>query len=171
MRLFTRLLVTVELVNSGWQFPPSQLSRQPRAHSPRKELSRRSRSLHQDLFLSREARDNEEVDEESNRLSQAHPPFSRMLEHSWQPEVGDSICSSQFVPNICACSSGDADRSKPNTLPLLPVEVSCTCPSNLRRLTLHLNEVKCLPNQVNLPLQGQPPTKHQTLLGLQLLLP
>ena len=112
MRLFTRLLVTVELVNSGWQFPPSQLSRQPRAHSPRKELSRRSRSLHQDLFLSREARDNEEVDEESNRLSQAHPLFSRMLEHSWQPEVGDSICSSQFVPNICACSSGDTDRSK-----------------------------------------------------------
>ena len=106
MRLFAKLLVTVELVG-GWQFPPAQLSRQPQDHHPLKELSRRGRSLQQELFLSQEARDNQE-DEETNRLS------TRMFEHSWQPEVGDSICSSQFVPNICACSTGELVK-KPNS--------------------------------------------------------
>ena len=107
MRLFAKLLVTVELVG-GWQFPPAQLSRQPQDHHPLKELSRRGRSLQQELFLSQEARDNQE-DEETNRLS------TRMFEHSWQPEVYlNSICSSQFVPNICACSTGELVK-KPNS--------------------------------------------------------
>ena len=35
-------------------------------------------------------------------------------------------------------------------LTLLAVEVSCTCPSNLRRLTLHLNQVNCQQTQVKL---------------------
>ena len=102
MRLFVTLIVTMKLFEmvGGWKFPPSQLGQPERfqAHSHQKELSRRGRSLHQELFLSREARDQ---DEESQP-----PPFSSMLEHSWQPEDGDSICNSQFVPDICVCSSG-----------------------------------------------------------------
>ena len=107
MRLFANLMVivrVVEMVSGSWQFPPFQLNQRERfqAHSPQKELSRRGRSLHQELFLSREAQND---DEESN--TSPPPPFSRILEHSWQPEeAGDSICSSEFVPNICMCSSG-----------------------------------------------------------------
>ena len=109
MRLFANLIVIVrivEMVSGSWQFPPSQLNQQERfqAHSPQKELSRRGRSLHQELFLSREAQNVD--DDESNTISPS-PPFSRILEHSWQAEeAGDSICSSEFVPNICMCSSG-----------------------------------------------------------------
>ena len=109
MRLFANLIVIVrivEMVSGSWQFPPSQLNQQERfqAQVPQKELSRRGRSLHQELFLSREAQNVD--DDESNTISPS-PPFSRILEHSWQPEeAGDSICSSEFVPNICMCSSG-----------------------------------------------------------------
>ena len=133
MRLFVNLIVTVKLVEmvGGWKFPPSQLSQPERfqAHSHQKELSRRGRSLHQDLFLSREARDQ---DEESSTLSP--PPFSRMLEHSWQPEDGDSICNSQFVPDICVCSSG---WSKPYTDPYLCWQSRSPAPAHPTSGVLH----------------------------------
>ena len=161
------------MVSGSWQFPPSQLNQQERfqAHSPQKELSRRGRSLHQELFLSRESRDNQE-DEESNRLSQA-PPFARILEHSWQPEVGDSICSSQFVPNICVCSSGDLGQ---NLLVILTFVASGgLLHLSLQPQTSYISskpgKASAKPRKVHFPVQGKPPTKHQTLLGFQLLLP
>ena len=108
MRMFANLIVIVrifEMVSGSCQFPPSQLNQKPerfQAHKSQKELSRRGRSLHQELFLSRETQN----DVEESNTSAPHP-FSRILEHSWQPEeAGDSICSSEFVPNICMCSSG-----------------------------------------------------------------
>ena len=105
MRLFVKLAVMVKVVDmvTDFQFPRSEPSQPERseAHPQQdKELSRRGRSLHQQLFLSREARS-----DESN-----HPttpsPFPRMLEHSWQPQADENICSSDFVPSICACRSG-----------------------------------------------------------------
>ena len=105
MRLFVKLVVMVKVVDmvTDFQFPQSELSPPERseAHPQQdKELSRRGRSLHQQLFLSREARS-----DKSNHPS-TPSPFPRMLEHSWQPQADENICSSDFVPSICACISG-----------------------------------------------------------------
>ena len=145
----TAVIVGVVEMVRDFQFPSAELTNTNRVQrtSHRKELSRQSRSLHQDLFLSREPR-SEDDQEDEDILMSTPLPFSRILEHSWEPEYGEgSICSSSFAPSICVCSPGLV------TSYLLPKwfrfwtdffqaeEVSCTCPSNLRRLVLDLNQV------------------------------
>ena len=100
-----KLAVMVKVVDmvTDFQFPQSEPSQPERyeAHPQQdKELSRRGRSLHQQLFLSREARSDE------SKHPSTPSPFPRMLEHSWQPQAEENICSSDFVPSICACRSG-----------------------------------------------------------------
>ena len=143
------ILGVVEMVRD-FQFPSAELTNTNRVQrtSHRNELSRQGRSLHQDLFLSREPRSEDDPEAEEVLMSTPPPSFSRILEHSWEPDFGEgSICNTRFAPSICVCSSGLV------TSYLLPEwfrfwtdffqaeEVSCTCPSNLRRLILDLNQV------------------------------
>ena len=129
-----------------FQFPSAELTNTNRVQ---RELSRQGRSLHQDLFLSREPRSEDDQEDEEVLMSTPPPSFSRILEHSWEPEYGEgSICSSTFAPGICVCSPGLITRAifclidfDFELIFFLAAEVSCTCPSNLRRLILDLNQV------------------------------
>ena len=106
------ILGVVEMVRD-FQFPSAELKNTERVQrtSHQKELSRQGRSLHQDLFLSREPRS--EDDQEDEEVLMSPPPsFSRILEHSLEPEYGEgSICSSTFAPGICLCSPGLITRA------------------------------------------------------------
>ena len=180
------ILGVVEMVRD-FQFPSAELTNTNRVQrtSHRKELSRQGRSLHQDLFLSREPRSEDDQEDEEVLMSTPPPSFSRILEHSWEPEFGEgSICSSRFAPSICVCSSGLVtsyllpDWFRFWTDFFLAAEVSCTCPSNLRRLILDLNQVplllKSLKDATNFFIfhefifLGESPTKRQTLLRFKL---
>ena len=111
--LKTAVIVGVVEMVRDFQFPSVELKNTERVQrtSHQKELSRQGRSLHQDLFLSREPRS--EDDQEDEEVLMSPPPsFSRILEHSLEPEYGEgSICSSTFAPGICLCSPGLITRA------------------------------------------------------------
>ena len=107
------ILGVVEMVRD-FQFPSAELTNTNRVQrtSHRKELSRQGKSLHQDLFLSREPRSEDDQEAEDILMSTPPPSFSRILEHSWELDFGEgSICSSRFAPSICVCSPGLVTRA------------------------------------------------------------